>query len=44
MKDGVCPKCGSKEVLKGLPVMDQGNGSSGRLMLVIEENSGRSDF
>jgi predicted nucleic-acid-binding Zn-ribbon protein len=37
MKKGKCPKCGSKEIMAGVEVRDDGRSSSHPLRVVVEE-------
>ena len=37
MKDGRCPNCGSRDVMAGVEVRDDGRSSSHPLRVVIEE-------
>ncbi len=37
MQDGKCPKCGSREIMAGVDVMDDGRNGSHPLRVVVEE-------
>lgn len=37
MKDGSCPKCGSRDVLAGVEVRDDGRNGSHPLRVMVEE-------
>lgn len=37
MKDGTCPRCGSKDVMAGVEVRDEGRNGSHPLRVVVEE-------
>jgi hypothetical protein len=37
MKEGTCPKCGSKNVMAGIEVRDDGRSNNHPLRVVVEE-------